>query len=219
MLRISRTKHMTNLKVMKRMGKDAEIRHEVKKRKLQYLSHIMRSLSLRIFISAVLSTCFVLLVSALVTKAYELLRLLPPSLLGLLFLYKGLGDLLSLLPSNWMPCPKNQFIILTKVRRPFSTQAYLKASKEPSTGANLCQVNKFADANIKLVTLEVYNGKVLQGARILFVYSVGRLGSEWELASENGTYWTWPHDAALLMGMRVYVKTLEIPTRAHDNAG
>lgn len=42
MLRISWTEHVTNVEVLRRMEKDVEIRHEVKKRKLQYLGHIMR---------------------------------------------------------------------------------------------------------------------------------------------------------------------------------
>ncbi|KAI5746880.1 hypothetical protein M8J77_008501 [Diaphorina citri] len=42
MLRISWTDHVTNLEVLRRMGKEPEILHEVKKRKLSYLGHIMR---------------------------------------------------------------------------------------------------------------------------------------------------------------------------------
>lgn len=42
MLRIPWTEHVTNVEVLRRMEKGVEILHEVKKRKLQYLGHIMR---------------------------------------------------------------------------------------------------------------------------------------------------------------------------------
>ncbi|GJQ73327.1 hypothetical protein Trydic_g13696 [Trypoxylus dichotomus] len=41
-LRISWTKHVTGVKVLRRIEKDVEILQEVKKKELQYLGHIMR---------------------------------------------------------------------------------------------------------------------------------------------------------------------------------
>jgi len=41
-LRIPWTEHVTNVEVLRRTEKGVEILHEVKKRKLQYLGHVMR---------------------------------------------------------------------------------------------------------------------------------------------------------------------------------
>jgi len=41
MLRIPWTKHVTNVEALRRTEKGVEILHEVKKRKLQYVGHVM----------------------------------------------------------------------------------------------------------------------------------------------------------------------------------